>query len=207
MRQRKMPFFSWTINGLGLIISFVPAESQTVTKIRGEDAMSNQPFSISLKIAICFTFAAVFLAGCDARLNGGETAADDSSVAVGEEYVAARNMRLVGPHDLQARSAYQPIVHAYGDRRILFVGQHAGEGLNPDTGVVEINGVSILDVTDPTSPRMLRHLPPTGDQANGAQHVQVCNGSDLPDGDPNRVYLMRTNGLLSYELFDVTDPA
>jgi len=30
-------------------------------------------------------------------------------------------MRLVGYHDLQARSAYQPIVHAYGDRRILVI--------------------------------------------------------------------------------------
>ena len=119
----------------------------------------------------------------------------------------AWNMALVGYHDLQARSAYQPIVHAYGDRRILFVGQHAGEAINPLTGRLEVNGLSILDVTDPGSPEMLAHVPPTGDEASGTQHVQVCDGSALPEGDPDKVYAVRTNGLLGYELLDVTDPA
>lgn len=119
----------------------------------------------------------------------------------------AWNMRLVGTHDLQGRSAYQPVVHAYGDRRILFVGHHAGEAMNPLTGVTEVNGMSILDVTDPSAPVMLHHEPPTGAQASGTQHVQVCDGADLPNADPTKVYLMRTNGLLGYEVFDVTDPA
>ena len=119
----------------------------------------------------------------------------------------ARNMALVGYHDLQARSAYQPIVHAYGDRRILFVGHHIGDAHNPLTDSLEVNGMSILDVTDPSEPVMLAHVPPTGDEASGTQHVQVCDGAALPEGDPERVYLVRTNGLLSYELLDVTDPA
>lgn len=119
----------------------------------------------------------------------------------------AWNMRLVGTHDLQGRSAYQPVVHAYGDRRILFVGHHAGEAMNPLTGVTEVNGMSILDVTDPAAPVLLHHEPPTGTEANGTQHVQICDGADLPDADPSKVYLMRTNGLLGYEVFDVTDPA
>jgi hypothetical protein len=37
--------------------------------------------------------------------------------------------------------------------------------------------------------------------------VQVCNGSELPSGDPNKVYLVRTNGQLGAELLDATDPA
>ena len=116
-------------------------------------------------------------------------------------------MRLVGRHDLQARSAYQPIVHAYGDRRVLFVGHHAGEGLNPLSGATERNGLSILDVTDPAAPQYLAHVPPTGSEANGTQHVQVCDGAALPRADRSRVYAIRTNGQLSYELLDVTDPA
>ena len=32
--------------------------------------------------------------------------------------VGNHDLRLVGQNDLQARSAYQPIVHAYGERRI-----------------------------------------------------------------------------------------
>lgn len=120
---------------------------------------------------------------------------------------AAFNLGLVGQHDLQGRSAYQPVVHRYGERRILFVGHHAGEALNPMTGDIERNGLSILDVTDPRMPRYLAHVPPTGDFANGTQHVQVCDGSTLPQADPDRVYAIRTNGALGYEVLDVTDPA
>jgi hypothetical protein len=119
----------------------------------------------------------------------------------------ALNMRLVGRHDLQARSAYQPVVHAYDDRRILFVGHHAGESMNPLTGSIEVNGLSILDVTDPSAPEMLSHVPPSADEASGTQHVQVCDGSTLPNGDPDKVYVVRTNGQLGWDLFDVTDPA
>ena len=98
-------------------------------------------------------------------------------------YRSVVDMRLVGHDDLQARSAYQPIVHAYGERRILFVGHHAGEAPNPLTGKVEKNGLSILDVTDPAAPKYLAHVPPTGPDASGTQHVQVCDGSALPRVD------------------------
>jgi hypothetical protein len=116
-------------------------------------------------------------------------------------------MRLVGHDDLQGRSAYQPIVHRYGDRRILFVGHHAGEAPNPATGQVERNGLSILDVTDPAAPVYLAHVPPTGSEASGTQHVQVCDGSALPTGRAGAVYAMRSNGLVSFEILDVTEPA
>jgi hypothetical protein len=119
----------------------------------------------------------------------------------------SRNMRLVGYNDLQGRAAYHPIPHRYGDRMIFFVGHHAGEELNPMTGKMEKNGMSVLDVTDPAHPVYLAHVPPTGDEASGTQHVQPCDGSVLPNGDPNKVYLVRTNGQVSAELLDVTDPA
>ncbi len=120
---------------------------------------------------------------------------------------ASRNMRLVGRHDLQGRSAYQPIVHRYGERRVLFVGHHAGAAINALSGAAEVNGLSALDVTDPTVPELLTHVPAHGVEASGAQHVQVCDGAALPNGDPDKTYLIRTNGRLSYELFDATDPA
>lgn len=117
----------------------------------------------------------------------------------------ARNARLVGAHDLQARSAYQPLPVRQGDRRIVYVGHHAGEMPNPLTGAVEANGTSIVDVTDPANPIYLHHIPPTGGAA-GAQMVQVCAGDDLPDGAAGRFYLLRANGNQSHELWDVTDP-
>ena len=76
----------------------------------------------------------------------------------------ARNMRLVGCNDLQARSAYQPIIHKQGDRYIAYVGHHGGtqavpKPVNPLNGQAEFNGTSIIDVTDPKQPKYLAHIP------------------------------------------------
>ena len=116
------------------------------------------------------------------------------------------NTRLVGTDDLQGRSAYHPLPVEQGGRRILYVGHHAGEALNPLTGRVEVNGTSIVEVTDPARPVYLHHIPATGD-AQGAQMVQVCSGADLPGADPGETYLLRANGNQSHEVWDVSDPA
>ena len=119
----------------------------------------------------------------------------------------ARNMRLAGMHDLQGRSSYQPVVHDYGGRWILFAGHHAGEALSSLSGEIEANGVSMVDVTDPAAPLLLHHLPATGKGVSGAQHVQVCGGAELPNADPDKSYMLRTNGQVSHEVWDVSDPA
>jgi hypothetical protein len=120
----------------------------------------------------------------------------------------AKNMRLVGFNNLQARSAYQPIIHKQGDRWIAYVGHHGGSALNPLTGVVEPNGTSIVDVTDPRRPRYLKHLPGGAGlgEAGGAQMVRACNGSDLPNANKEKVYLLRATST-SHEVYDVTDPS
>src|SRR6266699_5244997 len=71
----------------------------------------------------------------------------------------SRDMELVGSHDLQGRSAYQPLVHRHGSRWIAYIGHHGGLSRNPLSGAEEPNGTSILDVTDPESPRYLAHIP------------------------------------------------
>jgi hypothetical protein len=120
-----------------------------------------------------------------------------------------RNMRLVGSDDLQARSAYQPVVHHQGARWIAYVGHHGGKRMNPLTGQVEDSGTSIVDVTDPTHPRYLHHIPgAVGEaEAGGAAMVRVCDGKTLPRGPRDRTYLLRTLGNLAHEVWDVTDPA
>jgi hypothetical protein len=125
--------------------------------------------------------------------------------ALADSHVAiSRDIELVGSHPLQARSAYQPHPHRYPDGRyILFVGHHSGEARNPQTGEIEQNGTSIIDVTDPASPVYLKHLP----GAAGAQMAQACNGEDIPGGDPDKVYLLRSNGSLEHQVWDVTYPA
>ncbi len=155
----------------------------------------------------CYAVAACLLVGCNAPPPEPPATPMADAATPDDGMPQALNMRLVGKHDLQARSAYQPVVHAYGDRRILFVGHHIGESMNPLTGSIEANGMSILDVTDPSAPEMLSHVPPSADGASGTQHVQVCDGSMLPNGNPGKVYAVRTNGLIGWDLFDVTDPA
>ena len=118
-------------------------------------------------------------------------------------------MELVGFHDLAARSAYQPVVHRQGARWIAYVGHHGGQILNPLSGEIENNGTSILEVTDPRTPRLLAHIPGESGEGErgGAQMVRVCDGAMLPRADKSRVYLLRTLGESAHEVWDVTDPA
>ncbi|HKX04614.1 MAG TPA: hypothetical protein VJX71_19125 [Methylomirabilota bacterium] len=120
-----------------------------------------------------------------------------------------RNMRLVGMDDLQARSAYQPVVHQQGARWIAYIGHHGGKRMNPLTGQVELNGTSIVDVTDPKRPRYLHHIPGAEGEAEagGAAMVRVCDGKTLPHAAKDKTYLLRTLGNLAHEVWDVTDPA
>src|SRR5204863_7908819 len=77
------------------------------------------------------------------------------------------------------------------------------------TGKQETNGTSILDVTDPTRPQYLAHIPgePGQGEAGGAQMVRVCDGRDLPRANRSTVYLLRTFGNSGHEVWDVTNPA
>ena len=131
----------------------------------------------------------------------------DHGVAA-QQRAEMHDMQLVGFSDLQARSAYQPVIHKQGDRWIAYIGHHGGSQLNPLTGKQESNGTSILDVTDPKRPRYLAHVPGESGpgEAGGAQMVRVCDGRELPRADMSKVYLLRTFGNSGHEVWDVTDP-
>ena len=64
-------------------------------------------------------------------------------------------------------------------------------------------------VTDPAHPRYLRHLPGQEGtyEGGGGQMTRVCDGKDLPKGNPNAVYLLRTFGGAAHEIWNVADPA
>jgi hypothetical protein len=143
---------------------------------------------------------------------GGGALAQQSSKGQKLHRAAQQNdMQLVGFNDLQARSAYQPIIHQLiNGRWIAIVGHHGGSALNPLTGAIEPNGTSIVDVTDPKHPVYLKHIPGGAGvgEAGGAQMVRACNGRDLPRGDPNKVYLLRatSNSHQIYDVANVTEP-
>ena len=118
----------------------------------------------------------------------------------------SKNMKLVGMHDLQGRSAYQPVIHRQGDRWIAYVGTQRGRGVavnNPLTGANEGSGTLIIDVTDPAKPSTLSHIP--GDRTNptkpsNAQMVRVCDRG-------GERYLLRSAGDTRHEVWNVTNPA
>lgn len=120
-----------------------------------------------------------------------------------------KNMRRVGHVDLQGRPSYQPNVIVYPDgRTIAFAGTHGGSKPNPlKGGVVEQNGVMIIDATNPERPVEKFHIPVpvAGGQS---QSVRMCLGSDLPKGIPGHVYLLRNvqgSSASGYEVWDVTN--
>ncbi|MFI5058284.1 MAG: LVIVD repeat-containing protein [Candidatus Acidiferrales bacterium] len=132
--------------------------------------------------------------------------------ASAQQQTEKKNMELAGYHDLQGRSAYQPVIHRQGERWIAYIGHHGGSQLNTITGKQESNGTSILDVTDPKLPKYLAHIPGEPgtagrSEAGGAQMVRVCDGSSLPHADKSKVYLLRTFGNSAHEIWDVTNPA
>lgn len=127
------------------------------------------------------------------------------ATALAQDRAEARDMALVGHHDLQGRSAYQPLVHAQGGRWIAYIGLHGGRLPNALSGQAEHNGTAILDVSDPRWPKLIAHIP--GAPGGGAQMVRVCDGTELPRADRNSVYLLRTFGNAAHEVWNVTDPA
>src|SRR5438045_9483580 len=103
------------------------------------------------------------------------------SAAFAHDKPEASNMRLVGFSDLQARSAYQPVVRQQGGRWIAYIGHHGGipeaeKPVNPLTGRGECNSTSLLDITDPARPNNIAITPvaSVSNDALGAQMHRAC---------------------------------
>jgi hypothetical protein len=123
-----------------------------------------------------------------------------------QQKAESRDMTLLGSNDLQARSAYQPIIQKQGDRYIAYIGHHAGTMPNLLNGRMEDNGTSVVDVTNPRQPKYLAHIP-GGGEAQGpgqSQMVRACSG--LPKADKNKTFLLRALGTSGHEVWDVTTP-
>jgi hypothetical protein len=108
-----------------------------------------------------------------------------------------QNVRLVGHSDLQGRDALQVVLKgSYG-----YVGHHRGREMNPMTGTLEWNGTTILDVSNPRQPRIIKHLP--GYEGAESRAVQVVE--KYFDG---RDYLLRnqeSSCFTGFEICDITD--
>ena len=109
----------------------------------------------------------------------------------------AENMRLVGFCDLQGRESLQVVLkgnHAY-------IGHHRGEKTNPLTGRSEPNGTTIVDVSNPAQPAILKHIPGRkGAESRAVQVVEKFSGG--------KDYLLRNQeagDFTGFEIWDITD--
>src|SRR5262245_66557896 len=109
------------------------------------------------------TITGVALIGCGASPASESSAAPPASADPRAE--DAQNVRLVGYHDLQGRESL--VVTALSDAANgswVYVGHHESywdkkPKLNPITGKEEWNGTSILNVADPSNPKLVWHIP------------------------------------------------
>jgi hypothetical protein len=138
-----------------------------------------------------------------------------SALPDGADTESAEGLRLVAHDPLQARQTYQMVEIHQGNRWLLYLGHMRGREVDPlTTGQLEANGTSVIDVTDPTKPIYLNHIPPSPapwfsgnqDDATGAQHLQICSGDELPHGTRGHFYMLRNHGVIAQEILDVTDP-
>ena len=95
-----------------------------------------------------FRWLNIAAAGALLATSGWAWSAEDATVVPASRKTESKNMRLVGYNDLQARSAYQPVIHHQGNRWIAYVGHHGGteeipKPLNPITKEAENNGTSL----------------------------------------------------------------
>src|SRR6266540_5199057 len=102
----------------------------------------------------------------NAAILGAFTVAVGSAIAEDHRGISQsgeqKDMRRIGHVDLQGRPSYQPNVIVYPDgRTIAFAGTHGGS--KPNTlkpgNPVELNGVVIIDATDPARPVEKFHIP------------------------------------------------
>ena len=110
--------------------------------------------------------------------------------------------RLVGHSDLQARPTLQVNVRDYDGaspelegKVFAFVGHHRGQKPNPmNNNLLEHNGTTILDVTNPKKPVIIIHIPGAANAEGRATQVAfnhldsgddyLIRNQEIPDGDP-----------------------
>jgi len=161
------------------------------------------------KIAICLVAAAAIV--------GVPTMALAGAVSFPAEAPTAHNMKLVGWHSLDGRPAYHPHIQQQGSRWMLYVAEH--ETINSGTSQAPVyvgprgNGTSILDVTNPTKPKLLAHLPGNAGVGGATESDATAATSPRSEARSMRVcernskfYMIRQMPQAGYEIYDVTVP-
>ncbi|MBT8146350.1 MAG: hypothetical protein KJN90_05810 [Gammaproteobacteria bacterium] len=124
------------------------------------------------------------------------------------------NVELVGYHPLQGRQALQITTKSdSANGNWAYIGHvpnsRTGEAtLNPITGRQEWNGTSIVDISNPSDPRLVWHIP-NQENAN-SRSVSVVYDYGFNSQPAERDYLIRNMEAgddLKFQIFDITDRA
>ena len=126
----------------------------------------------------------------------------------------AENVRLVGYNDLQGRQSLQLTARSdAANGNWVYVGHQPNDRpnseepqMNPITGQAEINGTSLIDITDPATPTTKWHIP--GISRANHRHVNVVY--DYKHDSSGRDYLVRSSDTgedFRFQIFDITDRA
>jgi hypothetical protein len=129
---------------------------------------------------------------------------------------SAQNVRLVAHHDMQGRQALQLTARSDPQNgNWLYVGYQPNARTDPDTPILnsitgkeEYNGTGIFDITDPSKPRLVWHIP----GQKGANHRSVSVVYDYKHDGSGRDYLIRSldvgdqggSGDKRFQIFDIT---
>ncbi len=125
----------------------------------------------------------------------------------------AENVHLVGYNDLQGRQSLQLTTRSGAENgNWVYVGHQPNrrpnsenEGqLNHLTGELEINGTSLIDITDPAKPTLKWHIP----GISGANHRSVSVVYGYEHDGTGHDYLVRsadTGEDFRFQIFDITD--
>ena len=147
----------------------------------------------------------LLLTGCagDGPVSGDNVAAQDRAG------VEAENVRLVGYNDLQGRETL--VVTTKSDEangNWVYVGHHESyydgeQRFNPITNQMEWNGTSILEISDPSDPQLVWHIP--NEVSANSRGVSVVYDYEFDGSGAD--YLIRNSEAgddLKFQIFDIT---
>ena len=138
-------------------------------------------------------------------------------MAIGRAPVSAdesQNISLIGYHPLQGRQALQATTKSdVANGEWIYIGHVPNTRteeatLNPITGRAEWNGTSIVDIANPSRPRLVWHIP--NDVRANSRSVSVVYDYDFNAEPTGRDYLIRNfeaGEELKFQIFDITGRA
>ncbi len=164
-------------------------------------------FSVSF-LPLCLSLV---LSACAPESRESPRQADPAETAADPMSDGSSNVRLVGYNDLQGRQSLQLTARSDAENgNWLYVGHqpnvrpNTDEALmNPVTGQPEINGTSLIDITNPENPHTVWHIP----GIPGANHRSVSVVYDYAHDSSGRDYLVRSSDTgedFRFQVFDIT---